>query len=143
MIGNKAEKKTEAPNSLQGGTEQILFVDDEESLVEIGKEMLERLGYKVESRVSAYDALAAFRAQPDKYDLIITDMTMPKMTGETLAAKIKKIRPEIPIIICTGYSSRVTHENSSIMGIRSILMKPLTLSDLAKTVRKVLDENNS
>jgi len=141
VIGTKVEKAKETPNSFPTGTEQILFVDDEKYIIDIGKELLEGLGYQVETRASAFDALEAFRIQPDKYDMVITDMTMPKMTGEQLASEIRKIRPNIPIILCTGYGSRITSEYSTEMGISRMLMKPLTLSDLAKNVRKVLDKN--
>jgi PAS domain S-box-containing protein len=140
LIENGKEKKEEALHPLSKGNENILFIDDEEFLIDIGKGLLESLGYKVETRTSPYDALEAFRAQADKYDMVITDMTMPKMTGEKLASEIKKIRPDIPIILCTGYSSRITPINVAKMGISDILMKPLTLHTLANTVRKVLDE---
>jgi two-component system cell cycle sensor histidine kinase/response regulator CckA len=141
LIENMAEKTIETSGSLPMGNEQILFVDDEKFLIDIGKEALEDLGYQVETRISSYDALEAFRNQPDKYDLIITDMTMPKMTGTKLAEEIKKIRPGIPIILCTGYSKGITTENATKMGINSILMKPLTLHELANTVRRVLEES--
>jgi len=123
------------------GNEQILFVDDEKFLTDVAKELLESLGYKVETRISGYDALAAFQVNPYKYDLVITDMTMPKMTGDTLAKKIKTIRPNIPILMCTGFSSMLAEKDIKEMGINSILMKPLTINDLANTVRSILDES--
>ena len=140
VIENDTERIIETSIPLPKGHEQILFVDDEKFLVDIGKESLVSLGYKVETRTSSYDALEAFYNQPDKYDMVITDMTMPKMTGEKLAEEIKKIRPDIPIILCTGYSKSITPENVRDMGISSILMKPLTMHELANTVRSVLDE---
>jgi PAS domain S-box-containing protein len=138
-----AETTAEQSDVLPKGNEQILFVDDEKILIDVGKELLESIGYKVETRISAYDALEAFQAKPDKYDLIITDMTMPKMTGEKLAKRIKKIRPNIPILMCTGFSTMVALGDMEEMGIHSILMKPLTINDLANTVRRILDENQN
>ena len=123
------------------GNEQILFIDDEKFLTDVAKELLESLGYKVETRVSGYDALEAFQASPYKYDLVITDMTMPKMTGDVLAKKIKTIRPDVPILMCTGFSSMLAEKDIKEMGINSILMKPLTINDLANTVRAILDES--
>lgn len=139
-IEGKAGKAIEASDSLLKGKEHILFVDDEKPIVDVGKKSLERLGYHVETKTSSYDALETFRKQPDKYDLIITDMTMPKMTGEKLSEKIKEIKPDIPIILCSGFNKNITPEKSMEMGISSILVKPLTMHDLAKTIRKVLDE---
>ncbi len=139
LIKSCAEKKTEILDILPTGTEQILFVDDEKFLVDIGKELLEDLGYKVEAMNSSIDALDVFRSQPYKYDMVITDLTMPKMTGEKLAEKIKKIRPDIPIILCTGFSMRITHENIKEKGINSLLMKPLTIHELSNTIRGILD----
>jgi PAS domain S-box-containing protein len=140
LIESRAEKTIEASGFLPKGFEQVLFVDDERSLIDIGKKLLEGLGYKVETRTSSYDALEAFRIQPNKYDLIITDLTMPKMTGEKLSEEIMKIRPDIPIILFTGYSNKITPENAIKIGINKILMKPLNLHELANMVRKVLDE---
>ena len=126
--------------SLPVGSERILLVDDERALVEIGEQMLEHLGYKVVSRLSSIDALEAFRAQPQKFDLVITDKTMPQMTGVDLAQAILQIRPEMPIILCTGFSEDISPENVRVMGLRSLVMKPFVMRDLATTVRRVLDE---
>ncbi|MDL1957888.1 MAG: PAS domain S-box protein, partial [Deltaproteobacteria bacterium] len=94
------------------GTEHILFIDDEPVLVDLGKQMFERLGYEVTSRTSSVEALELFKAQPDRFDLVITDMTMPNMMGDKLARELMKIRPDIPIIICTGYSERITEKKA-------------------------------
>jgi two-component system cell cycle sensor histidine kinase/response regulator CckA len=126
-------------DSLPTGKERILFVDDEELLIEFGKETLERLGYVVDTRASSIDALEAFRACPQKYDLVISDFTMPKMTGENLAKAIKKRRPDIPIILCSGFSARISPDTITRIGISDVLMKPVTISDLANSVRCVLD----
>ncbi len=141
LIENEEEEKITKSDFIPGGSERILFVDDEQSLIDIWKEFLEKLGYHVDVWQSAHDALESFRAQPGKYDMVLTDMTMPKMTGLQLAGEIKKICPEIPIILCTGYNSNITPENAIDMGINSIMMKPVPLQKLAKTIRRVFDNN--
>ncbi|MGD9228312.1 MAG: response regulator, partial [Desulfobacterales bacterium] len=123
------------------GHESILLVDDEQPLVDIGKQMLERLGYTVAARTSSVEALALFNAQPNRFDLVITDIVMPNMTGEKLAEKLMDIRADIPVILCTGYSEKFTRRQASNMGIRSFLMKPLVMQDLANTVRQALAAN--
>ena len=101
--------------------------------------MLERLGYQVETRTSSIEALAAFQDHPDKYDLVMTDMTMPNMTGEILAKQLMRVRPDIPVIICTGFSYQMDQEKALAMGIRAFVMKPYVMKDVAETIRKVLD----
>ena len=123
------------------GQERILLVDDEQPLGEIGKQMLERLGYTVAARTSSVEALELFKAQPGRFDLVITDIVMPNMTGETLAKKLMDIRADIPVILCTGYSEKFTRQQASQMGVRSFLMKPLLMQDLANTVRQALAAN--
>jgi len=122
------------------GCERILLVDDEEPIVSMEQMMLEKLGYRVTSRTSSPDALAAFKANPNNYDLVISDRGMPNMTGEQLARELISIKPEIPIIICTGFSDENDEERAKTMGIKGYLMKPVSLDDLAVTVRKVLDD---
>ena len=124
------------------GTEQILFVDDEKALVELGLQILKRLGYHVTTRTSSVEALELFRVQPDKFDLVITDMTMPNMTGDEFAAKMMEIRADIPVILCTGYSERISQVKAHEIGIKEFVLKPIIMSDMALTVRKVLDESN-
>lgn len=124
---------------LPTGRERILFVDDENVLIDLGKALLERLGYRVETRTSAIDALEAFRADPRKYDLIISDMTMPRMTGDELAQRIRVIRPDIPIILCSGFSERINAKAMAAIGVSAVLMKPMAYADLANTVRGVLE----
>ncbi|MBW2004689.1 MAG: PAS domain S-box protein [Deltaproteobacteria bacterium] len=121
------------------GKEQILFIDDEPAIVDIGKEMLEHLGYKVEVRTSPIEALAAFKALSDKFDLIISDMTMPKMTGDELAKELMTIRPDIPIILCTGFSEHMNEEKAKAIGIRKFVMKPFIMREMAEAIRQVLD----
>ena len=128
---------------IQGGTEQILIVDDEKPIITMEKEMLEHLGYKITAYTSSLEAFEAFRANPDKFDLIITDMAMPFMPGDKLAAELIKIRPDIPILLCTGFSKTMSEEKASSLGIKSFLIKPIVMKDLAKKVRQVLDGNLS
>jgi len=125
---------------LPTGNENILFVDDEESIVLIVRQILERLGYQVEVKMNPVEALELFRSHPDQFDLVITDMAMPQMTGDKLVKEILNIRSEMPIILCTGFSEKVTEENAKALGIKAFAMKPMTLRDLAVMVRKVLDE---
>ena len=121
------------------GTERILFIDDEKSLVDLGQQILERLGYDVTIRTSSVEALELFMEQPDKFDLVITDMTMPNMTGDDLAARLMNIRADVPVILCTGYSERISRERAHELGIKEFILKPIVMRELAKKVRKVLD----
>ena len=125
---------------VQKGSERILFVDDEEQIVSMVKQTLERLGYQVAARTSSPDALEAFRAGSDKFDLVITDMTMPNMTGVELAPKLLEIRPDIPIILCTGFSELTDANKAKASGIREFVMKPVVKDQIARIIRKVLDE---
>ena len=125
--------------SLPRGNETILYVDDEESLAILGKEMLSHLGYTVIPCSQSEAALDLFQAEPGRFNLIITDYTMPHMTGVELARRIIEIRPDIPIILATGFSAMVTPEKARTVGIRELVMKPISIKDLAMTVRKVLD----
>ena len=130
-----------ADDLLPGGTEKILFIDDEPTLADMGKQLLERLGYDVVSQTDSIDALALFRSQPDNFDIIITDMTMPKMTGEKLAQEIIRIRSDMPIIICTGFNKLLTHQKAREIGIRGFLMKPLSIGDLAISIHDALGKS--
>jgi CheY-like chemotaxis protein len=125
---------------LPKGNERILFVDDEATLVDLGQQMLEHLGYKIDGKTSSIDALDAFRARPDDYDLIMTDKTMPNLTGFDLAKECKDIRQDIPIVLCTGFSESTLLLRAGSMGISEIIMKPLLMRDLAEVIRRVLDE---
>ncbi len=134
----RAEKEeSEAP--LPTGNERILFIDDEQVLVEIGSQMLERLGYEVVTKRSSVQALELFRAEPDRFDLVITDMTMPEMTGDKLAQKFMKIRPDIPVILCTGHSKQISEQKAKEIGIRAFIMKPILRRTIAETIREALD----
>ena len=129
----------ERAQPLPGGKERILFVDDEEPLVDIGRQILEPLGYGVTCRTSSTQALELFRSGPDRFDLVITDQTMPRMTGVQLAREILMIRPDIPVILCTGFSSLVTPDTVQALGIRRLITKPLLVREMAEAVRSVLD----
>ncbi|MCE5337021.1 MAG: PAS domain S-box protein [Desulfobacteraceae bacterium] len=131
--------KVEPEVPIPGGTERVLYVDDEEVLVDLGKHMLEQLGYKVCATTGSVEALEKFRAAPESFDLIITDYTMPHMTGSDLAMEAMRIRSNIPVIVCTGFTERLTELQARGMGIRALLMKPLKLSELAGVIRRVLD----
>ena len=114
--------------------------DDDPVLVDMCKQMLERLGYEVACRTSSVDALGLFGKKPDYFDLVITDMVMPQMAGDRLARELMRIRPDIPIILCTGFSERISEEKAAAMGIRGFLMKPVVMREMAETIRNVLDK---
>ena len=130
----------ESVETFPPGHERVLFIDDEQALVNIGKQMLEHVGYEVVARTSSGDALELFRDEPERFDIVITDMTMPNMTGDRLAKELMQIRPDIPIILCTGFSETISGKKAKEMGIRAFVMKPYLLQDVAKTIREVLDE---
>ena len=100
--------------------------------------MLSRLGYQVTSKTSSSDALEAFRQEPDAFDLVITDQTMPNMTGKDLARELMKIKPDLPVIICTGFSEQIDEERANEMGVSALIMKPVVISELAGVIRDVL-----
>jgi len=127
------------PIALATGNERILLADDEAVLAEMGKQMLEHLGYHVTVRTDSSDALNTFQSHPQDFDLVISDRTMPRMTGFELAERIKTIRPDIPIILCTGYSDELEVERAAALGISRMVMKPLGMNELADAVRSALD----
>ena len=121
------------------GKERILLIDDEKQIIDIEQQILERLGYKVTPKTDSQEALEEFAALPERFDLVITDMTMPKMTGEQLARKLMEIKPDIPVILCTGFNETITEEKALAMGIDKFVMKPIVKDELAYTIRTVLD----
>jgi signal transduction histidine kinase/ActR/RegA family two-component response regulator len=121
------------------GQERILLVDDEESIVSMETQMLERLGYRVTACAGSAEAFSTFSADPDRFDLVITDMTMPHMTGETLARRLLELRPELPVILCTGYSEMISEEKAMSMGIRKFVLKPVVMSELTAAIRSALE----
>jgi CheY-like chemotaxis protein len=129
---------TGAAADLPAGTEHVLMVDDEPSILKLNSQVLKRLGYTVTTRASSLEALALFTARAKDFDIILTDMTMPGMRGDQLAEQCLKIRPEIPIILITGFSEIITEEKARKIGIMSTLMKPTTKVELATAVRSAL-----
>ena len=127
----------------QTGDEHILIVDDEPPVARLQKLMLERLGYTVTQRVSSIEALEAFKGNPDKFDIVVSDMSMPNMTGDQLAYEIRQIKSEIPIIICTGFSDRINKERAEEIGVNGFIMKPIVKADMAEMVRKILDDSKN
>jgi CheY-like chemotaxis protein len=133
----KPEERIEKP--IPTGTERILFVDDEPAIMNMGKQILESIGYEVVTRASSIEALEYFKARPNNIDLVITDMTMPKMTGEALANELRKVRSDIPVILCTGFSARMDENKAMDMGIQAFVSKPVLKREIAETIRAVLD----
>ena len=126
-------------NSFQTGSEHILLVDDEKQVAHIEKQMLNRLGYRVTMHTSSLDALECFRENPEAFDLLLTDGTMPGLTGDRLAQEVLAIRPDIPILLCTGFSEKIDRQKAKHLGIKGFLMKPVVKSDMARMVRQILD----
>ena len=131
----------ETMKSVPRGTERILFIDDEPTLADLGRKMLEPLGYDVVISSGSLEALELFRSNPERFDLVITDMTMPNMTGKELVEKMTQIRPDIPVILCTGYSQETIVEPGQRRTVCKVLLKPLERSTLANTIREVLEES--
>ena len=129
----------EASGPVLRGNQRILFIDDEEILAEMGRSVLERLGYKVVVQTDSTQALRDFADHPDAFDLVVTDQTMPKMTGMALAEKLLRIRPDIPIVLCTGYSDLVSEETARAKGIRELVMKPVARKEMAEVIHRVLE----
>ena len=119
--------------------ERILFVDDETLQVDLATQMLDRMGYRVTAFSRSTEALAAFRNSPEAFDLVITDMTMPDLTGDRLAGEILAIRPDVPVIICTGYSEQISEERATALGLKGFALKPLIMADLNALIRRTLD----
>ena len=138
-IREESEPEFESPMTLPAGSERILLVDDELTLVNLCRNMLVRLGYQVETANGGVQALEMFLAGPDRFDLVITDYTMPYLTGEGLAQQIMEIRPDLPIVLCTGYSKRIDEVRAKNLGIRQFIMKPVAMRELARVVRAALD----
>ncbi|MGA8180228.1 MAG: PAS domain S-box protein [Desulfobacterales bacterium] len=139
VVERKPISEIAIDEDLPSGKERIFFVDDEESIVKVSCQRLERLGYKVESTTNPLEALDLFRSKANQFDLVISDLTMPKMTGDKLIKEILNIRPDTPIIICTGFSEKMDIKKAKEIGASGYLEKPHEKRDLAKMVRKVLD----
>jgi CheY-like chemotaxis protein len=132
-----------ARESVVGGRERILFVDDEAALVHVGRATLQRLGYQVVVCASSAEALETFRTAPDAFDLVVTDRTMPALTGEALVRELRQIRPDIPIILCTGFSCPVTPEQLRALRVDAFLLKPVMAHEWARVIRQVLERRTA
>jgi len=140
-VEDKPEPEVEISIEIPRGKGKILFVDDEKAIIDIMQPMIERLGYEVSVRTSSIEGLEAFRANPNRFDLVITDFTMPNMTGMELAKELFQLRSDIPVILCTGYSEHINEDKAKRSGIRAFVVKPVVLSEIASTIRKVLDND--
>ncbi|GBC63578.1 hypothetical protein DENIS_4576 [Desulfonema ishimotonii] len=138
LTGKAAGDDDRAPLLLRGN-ERILFVDDEPYQVDMARQMLTFLGYHAEAMTDSTEALERIRMAPDDFDLIITDMTMPRMTGDVLASRILAIRPDMPVILCTGYNERITDEKARDLGVRAFILKPISMRELAQVIRKAFE----
>lgn len=141
-IDTAAPQKEVRETDIPRGTERILVVDDEASIIHLLKKNLASLGYRVTSTQESKEALEMVSADPEGFDLVITDTTMPHMAGDVLAKKIQGVRPDLPVILCTGYSSRIDEKKAMAMGIRAFLEKPVFREELTRTVRRILDNGN-
>ncbi|UCG28218.1 MAG: response regulator [Bacteroidales bacterium] len=139
QYGKGSSRKRQPADKVIKGKEKILFVDDEEEITFMGKKMLESLGYTVDIKTDSLVALEEFRSDPDNYDLLVTDQTMPNMVGTELVKKLREIRPDLKVIIITGYSDSISNEMVEKEGINQLIIKPLILSDFSKIIRRVLD----
>jgi|LGOV01.1.fsa_nt_gb PAS domain S-box-containing protein len=140
------QSKTVEPTSIKAdmpkGSEKVLFVDDDEMVAKVGEMMLSEMGYQVVTMTESTEALKLFTANPDHFDMVITDQTMPDLTGKDLIQELKKIRPDLRTILCTGFSSKIDEDQARQQGIDAFCMKPLALPGLLQTVRRVLDGEN-
>jgi CheY-like chemotaxis protein len=130
-------------NILVGGTERILFVDDETIQVDLAKQALGFVGYQVTAFSDSLSALRHFENNPQAFDMVITDMTMPRLTGDLLVQEIHKIRPDIPVIMCTGFSEKIDAARAKDINIRAFLKKPVIISELIQTIRKIFEDNRT
>jgi CheY-like chemotaxis protein len=137
--GTEAASEAMPADERPDDRDHVLFVDDEDLLAELGKEMLEKLGYSVTALTDSTEALKHFSSDPSRFDFVITDQTMPHMTGLTLARELLKIREDIPIILCTGHSDGVSSEVAKAHGIGNFLLKPVARQELEEAIRSALD----
>jgi CheY-like chemotaxis protein len=128
--------------TVRGGNEHILLIDDEEDIIEMLEKMLGHFGYQITTKTSSEEALTLFCSEPNRFDLVITDQTMPKITGIELTRKVRELRPDIPVILCTGFSELITEEKLKALGVKEYIMKPIHCKEMAGIIRSVLDEKN-
>ncbi len=140
VFGDREVRREEAGEEpVYPGNERILFVDDELAIAQLGQQLLEGMGYEVVTRTSSVEALELFKVKPDLFDLIITDMTMPNMTGVELTREIRRLRPDVPVILCTGFSELISEDGTRALGIREVVMKPVLKNELAAAIRRAID----
>ena len=139
QVDMPVEEDSTPPTAATGGTRRILFVDDELAVAQVGQEMLQALGYVVMASTNPLEALEVFRAAPQRFDVVITDQTMPAMTGDKLVFELRRIRPDIAIILCTGYSHILAEEQARAIGVDAYLLKPLLAADYDRVIHQVLD----
>jgi len=142
-IQSNTEDKQEDHRKLPGGNERILLIDDEKMIVELTKELLKQLGYQVEGFLNPVKAVTAFADEPNRFDLVITDMSMPEMTGDRVSEEILAIRPDIPMLLCTGFNQKINPETARDMGISGYAEKPMDMKTLAEKVRSAIDRNTT
>jgi CheY-like chemotaxis protein len=133
----------EQPNTIVGGREHILFVDDELPLTRMISQLLSKMGYRVTTYSNPVAALEQFRNAPEQFDLIISDVTMPQMAGPDMAREMMKIRPALPVLLCTGYSAKITEQMASNIGSCALIYKPLVLDELSVAIRSALDKRSA
>jgi CheY-like chemotaxis protein/anti-sigma regulatory factor (Ser/Thr protein kinase) len=143
LIEAQTETGTEESETLQMGKERILLVDDEPSIVRMITQMLTRSGYEVIGKTSSTSALNVFKKAPEQFDLVISDLTMPEISGDQLAQAIKKIRPGMPIILCTGHSNRMDENKAKELGIEAFIIKPFSRKNITEAISNVLAMRNS
>jgi len=142
QVIEEPDKEEDSSSKVPTGTEHILFIDDEKTLMDLWKRILESLGYTVTAKNSSIEALETFQQAPNAFDMVITDQTMPHLTGYDLAKQILGIKPSANIILCTGYSETVTPEKTETAGIKALIYKPIGKKEIAQKIREVLDKHN-
>ncbi len=135
--------KASPDSMLEGGSEHILFIDDESTSLEIGVELMQKLGYRVTAFMDSKKALNIFREIPESFDLVISDVIMPDINGINLTGEMHKIRPDTPVILCTGFSDKTTEQKAGDLGVKAFLMKPFVLADLSREIRKALNNTGA
>jgi CheY-like chemotaxis protein len=140
VVEDTAPERIQSDRDLLRGSETVLLVDDEPAIADVGQKMLASLGYRVHKMTSSVEALTFFRSRASEIDLVLTDMTMPEMSGDQLSLEILKIRPDIPIVLCTGYSQHISESSARALGVRSFLKKPVQIKQLAESIRAALDK---
>jgi len=140
-VEKKVHPVIEQSSPIPRGTERILLVDDEKTALDAVQPMLERLGYQVTVRTSSIEALEAFRNNPQSFDLVITDQTMPNMTGKDLARALISLRSDIPVILCTGFSEQIDEKKAADIGISAFVMKPIVMREMARKIREVQEKS--